>query len=178
MSGMPWTNSPDCGATGRSRQEDRGFAGRISGRVRYRLAKYQSIATSKSFFPCQESEGKSPPRCSAKLHKLSLNEIITHYDAMPAQLRLPDRAAKQLSSACVKAVTNGCEMPCITGRASVLRAILRAKRFTLRCEPKATPMAALFAGSPTAGSEFLCNAAPQIDLPQTAHRLTHGAPAP
>src|SRR5579859_2199551 len=102
------------------------------------MAKYQSIATPKSFFPCRESEDKSPPRCSAKLHKLSLNEIITHCDAMPAQPRSLDKAAKRPLSVCVRAVMNGCETPYITGHASALCAIPKARRFTLRCEPKAT----------------------------------------
>jgi hypothetical protein len=51
--------------------------------------------TRKSFFPFPESEDSSPPRCSAKLHRLSPIEITTRCAATQALLPLHVRAERK-----------------------------------------------------------------------------------
>jgi hypothetical protein len=56
---------------------------------------YKSIVTWKSFFPFPESEDSSPPRCSAKLHKLSRLEITMPCPAMRVRLQLHGKAERK-----------------------------------------------------------------------------------
>jgi len=68
---------------------------RIAVEVLQRRVKQKNIVTQKSFFPCLELEESSPPRCSAKLRKLSQIEIITGYGATRARLPSHGKAVRR-----------------------------------------------------------------------------------